>query len=164
MSSKRKQASLSPRVLNRRARRDYQIGEKLECGIVLRGTEVKAIRAGRVDLSQAFARVDGRRMELWLHELDIGAYDHASPDHQHGARTPRKLLARRDQIRRLYGKTTEKGTSLIPLSLYFNDRGLIKIELAVATGKRKSDKRETIKRKDAQRSIRQAMARRKIGG
>ncbi len=163
MSGKRKKANLSPRILNRRAKRDYQLGEKLECGIVLSGTEVKAIRDGRADLAQAFARVDGQRMELWLHEMDIGAYGNASPDRQHAPKTPRKLLAHRDQIRRLYGKTTEKGISLIPMALYFNDRGFAKVELAVAAGKRKSDKRQTIKEKDAKRTMRQAMSRRKLG-
>ena len=161
--AKPKKPNTSPRILNRRAKNDYHLGEKLECGIVLHGTEVKAIRDGRADLAQAFARIELATMELWLHEMDIGACAHAAADRQHLPKTKRKLLARRDQIQRLYGKLTDKGTSLIPTALYFNERGFAKIELTVASGKRKSDKRQSIKEKDDKRTIRQAIAKKKIG-
>jgi SsrA-binding protein len=163
MAAKPRKPNASPRILNRRAQHDYHLGEKLECGIVLHGTEVKAIRDGRVDLAHAFARVELSTMELWLHEMDVGACAHASADRQHLAKSKRKLLARKEQIQRLYGKLTDKGASLIPTSLYFNDHGYAKIELAVATGKRKSDKREAIKKKDDRRMIQQAMSKRKNG-
>ena len=155
-------ASRAPRILNRKARHEYHIVETLEVGIVLRGTEVKAIRQGQCSIAEAYAMVDPRTNELWLHQMDIGPYSHASADRQHAPKERRKVLARRNQIERLYGLTTSKGTTLIPLSLYFSDRGIVKVELGVAEGKRKGDKRETIKRKESDRALRQAMTRRKL--
>ena len=160
--AKAAESSHAPRVLNRKARHEYHIIETLEVGIVLRGTEVKAIRQGQCSIAEAFAQVEPKTNELWLHQMDIGAYSHAPADRQHAPKERRKLLAKRRQIERLYGLTSAKGTTLVPLSLYFNERGIVKVELAVAEGKRKGDKRETLKRKESDRAVRQAMTRRRI--
>jgi len=155
-------AARAPRIVNRKARHDYHILESLEVGIVLRGTEVKAIRQGQCSIAEAYAMVEPRTNELWLHQMDIGPYSHAPADRQHAPKERRKLLARRQQIERLYGLTTSKGTTLIPLTLYFSERGIVKVELGVAQGKRKGDKRESIKRKESDRDARQAMTRKKL--
>lgn len=152
----------SPRIVNRKARHDYHIIETLEVGIVLRGTEVKAIRQGRCSIAEAFAQVEPRTNELWVHQMDIGAYSHAPADRQHAPKDRRKLLARRQQIERLYGLTTAKGTTLVPLALYFNDRGIIKMELAIAQGKRKGDDRQKMRDKETRGTIARAMARKTI--
>lgn len=152
----------SPRIENRKARHDYFIHESMECGIMLRGTEVKAIRAGRCSIAEAFARVEPRTMELWLYNMDVGTYDHAAAAMQHEAKAARKLLARRREIEKLETLTGSKGMTLIPLTLYFNSRGIAKIELGVASGKAHGDKRETTKKRDAQREMRRAMTRKKL--
>lgn len=152
-----------PRILNRKARFDYHIVETLEVGIMLRGTEVKAIRQGRCSIAEAFGRVEPATGELWLYNMDISMYDHAAPETQHQPKDNRKLLARRNQIERLLGLTSDKGMTLVPLSLYFNERGILKVELAVATGKSHGDKRASMKKQEADRTIRQAMSRKRIG-
>jgi SsrA-binding protein len=144
------------------ARDDYHIIETLEVGIMLRGTEVKSIRQGQCSLAEAFAQVEPRTAELWVYQMDIGPYSHAPADRQHAPKDRRKLLAHRRQIERLYGLTTAKGTTLVPLSLYFNDRGIAKIELAVVEGKRKGDKREKLREHESRKTIRQAMSRKKL--
>ncbi|MDH3583224.1 MAG: SsrA-binding protein SmpB [Phycisphaerae bacterium] len=153
----------SPRVSNRKARHEYHIHDRLECGIVLSGTEVKAIREGRATISDAFARVEPETNELWLYNLDIGGYAHAAPATQHEPKRRRKLLAHRKQIRDLLTQTHSKGMTLVPLSLYFNNRGLAKIELAVASGKGGHDKRATVKEKDARRDMQRGLTRKRIG-
>ena len=153
----------APRIVNRKARHDYHILESFEVGIVLRGTEVKSIREGRCSIAEAYAFIDPSSRELWIHQMDIGAYSHAAPDKQHDPKNNRKLLAKKSELERLYGLTTAKGISLIPLTLYFNDRGIAKLELAVAQGKRKGDKREKLKADESKRAIRKAMSRRRIG-
>lgn len=163
MSKGVKQSSHSPRIENRKAWHEYHIVEKLEVGIVLRGTEVKSIRQGQCSLAEAFAVVEPRTNELWLYQMDIGAYSHAPADRQHQPKDKRKLLARKSQIERLYGQTTTKSVTLIPLALYFSDRGIVKVELAVAEGKQKGDKREALKKKEGDRAIRQAMSRKRVG-
>ncbi|MFW6059530.1 MAG: SsrA-binding protein SmpB [Phycisphaeraceae bacterium] len=161
--AKRKQQlqNLSPTILNRRAHRDYQIVETLECGIALTGTEVKSIRQGRVSLAEGFARTDPRTRELYLYNVDISPYPQAAPEFQHEPKRPRKLLARRREIERLFGHTTSKGVTLIPTKMYFV-RGKVKVEIAVATGKRHHDKRQDIKKKEADREMRRAMSKREI--
>lgn len=161
-SGKKKSDSSSPRIVNRKARHDYHIHESFECGIMLRGTEVKSIRSGRCSIAEAFARVEPATRELWLYNMDIGAYDHAAADRQHEAKSRRKLLVHRRQIADLMTQTMSKGMTLVPLTLYFNDRGLAKIELAVASGKGHGDKRETTKKREADRDIRRAMTRKRI--
>jgi SsrA-binding protein len=153
----------APRVENRKAWHDYHIVEKMEVGVILRGTEVKAIRQGQCSIAEAFARVEPGTNELWLYQMDIGMYSHAPAERQHQPKDRRKLLAKKKQIERLYGLTTQKGVTLVPLALYFNERGIVKIELAVGEGKSVGDKRESLKKKEAGRAIRQAMTRRRVG-
>lgn len=136
---------------NRRARFEYQIVETTEAGIVLKGSEVKSVRQGKVDISDCFASVkDG---EIWLHNMHVAAYQNAGP-FNHNPRRTRKLLLHRREIRKLIGKIRQKGLSLVPIRIYWK-HGLAKVELAVAKGKRAYDKRETIKQRDQEREYRQ---------
>lgn len=138
---------------NRRARYDYHILESLEVGVVLTGTEIKSVRAGRANLREAFAKVD--RRELWLINAHIAPYD-AGSYANHDPLRPRKLLAHGREIAHLAGKAAEPGNTLIPLRLY-DRRGHVKIELGVARGKHSYDKRQTIAKRDADRQIARAM-------
>jgi SsrA-binding protein len=132
---------------NRKARHDYHIEETWEAGLVLTGTEVKSLRAGRVSLGDGFAQVhDG---EIFLHNVHIPEYDQGTWTN-HEPRRTRKLLLHKDQINKLIGKTQEQGLTLIPLSLYFKD-GRAKVELALARGKRTYDKRHAIAERQAKR-------------
>jgi SsrA-binding protein len=140
---------------NRRARHEYHIEESLEAGLALTGTEVKALRAGRVSLGEAFARVEGG--EVWLHHLHIPPYA-AGNIFNHEPLRRRKLLLHRTQIRRLAGKAEQKGYTLIPLRLYFT-RGVAKVELALARGKKLYDKREAIGQREARRQAERALKR-----
>ena len=134
---------------NRKARHDYSIDEIYEAGIVLIGPEVKSLREGRASLKDSYARVkDG---ELFLHNMHISAYPFAHHLNIDPTRT-RKLLMQKREIKRLIGKTEEKGYSLIPLSIYLL-RGIIKVELALAKGKRKYDKRYALKEKEVKREL-----------
>lgn len=160
----------TPRIQNRKAYHDYHITDKLECGIVLLGTEVKSIRAGRVNLSESFARIEPRggaknsagRMELWLYNADIATYENAGPAAQHAARSKRKLLVHRKDIDKLLGKASLKGMSLVPLTMYFNDRGIVKVEIGLGEGKKQHDKREDLKKRDANKDMQRAMSRRRV--
>lgn len=140
-------------VSNRRARRDYEIVETVECGIVLLGSEVKSIKAGMVSIAEAYAEPAGN--EIWLREMHVAAYPH-SGHFGHEPTRSRKLLLRSDEIKRLVGKVSRRGYTLIPLSIYIR-RGFIKLELGLARGKRKYEKRETIKKRDMERDIRREM-------
>src|SRR5215469_674694 len=141
--------------VNRAASHNYELVERIECGIVLMGTEVKAIRAGRANLKDAYGLVkDG---ELWLLNLHIGSYENAGYSRHEPTRT-RKLLAKREEIRKLIGKTQQRGMTLIPTRMYFR-RGKVKVELALARGKQLWDKRETERRRTAEREAREAIAR-----
>lgn len=140
---------IKPVVTNRRARHEFWIEETHEAGIALTGTEVKSLRAGRANLSDAFARVDGG--EVWLHHLHISPYAQGNI-HNHDPLRMRKLLLHRREILRLKAKTDQKGFTLIPLRLYFR-RGVAKIELAVARGRHLYDKRDRIAERDAERRI-----------
>jgi SsrA-binding protein len=136
---------------NKRARYEYQIIETTEVGIVLKGTEVKSVRQGKVDISDCFASIkDG---EIWLHNMHVAAYENAG-SFNHSPKRSRKLLLHKREIRKLSGKTKEKGLSLVPLRLYWK-HGMAKLELAVAKGKRSFDKRETIKKREQDREMRQ---------
>ena len=134
---------------NRKARRDYFIIDEYEAGLVLLGTEVKSLRQGRANLKDAYARI--KNGEVFVYQLHIAPYPFAYYDN-HDPLRPRKLLLHKHEIKRLYGKMNEKGQTLIPLKLYFKG-GKAKILLALAKGKRKYDKREAIKRRDAQRDL-----------
>jgi SsrA-binding protein len=143
---------------NRKARHDYHVLDTWEVGVVLLGTEVKAIREGRVNLRDSYARVDNG--EVWLLNVHISPYSHRGYA-QHAELRQRKLLLHRHEIRKLVGKTAEKGLTLVPLELYFN-RGRVKVLLALAKGKQAHDKRETIRRREVERETRAAVkARRK---
>ena len=140
---------IKPIAENRKARHDYFIVDTYEAGVVLVGTEVKALREGRANLKDAYAKV--KNGELWVHQLHISPYSHASYDN-HDPLRPRKLLLHRDEIKRLVGKVNEAGHTLIPLKLYFKS-GKVKLLLALAKGKRQYDKRESIRRRDEQRDM-----------
>ena len=138
---------------NRKARHEYSIIETMEAGIVLLGTEVKALREGGANLKDSYAAItDG---ELFLHNSHISHYTMANRFNHEPTRT-RKLLMHEKEIRRLYGKTKEKGLTLIPLRRYFNDAGKVKVELGLAKGKKTIDKRREIADRDAQREMRRA--------
>jgi SsrA-binding protein len=138
---------------NRKAFHDFHILETMEAGIALLGTEVKAIREGRVNLRDSFARVEGG--EIFLYNVNISSYSHRGyADHE--PLRPRKLLLHRDEIRKLIGKTLEKGMTLVPTRLYFK-KGRVKLALGVARGKKDYDKRETIKRRETDRETRAAV-------
>ena len=133
---------------NRRARHEYDILETYECGIALQGSEVKSLRAGRVTLADAYARVEGG--EAWLLGVHIPPYEHAAGFGAHDPERRRKLLLHRDQIDELMGQTQQKALTLVPLSVYFKD-GRAKVELALARGRRLYDKRHAIAARDAER-------------
>jgi SsrA-binding protein len=138
---------------NRKARHQYEVVERMEAGLVLVGPEVKALRAGKANLGDAYAVV--RRGEVYLQNLHIGAYEPATRENPE-PRRERKLLLHRREIARLEGRVAERGLTLVPLSLYFKD-GRAKVELALARGKRVHDKRETIRQREADREAQRAM-------
>jgi len=138
---------------NRKAYHDYHLLETFEAGLVLLGTEVKAIREGRVNLRDSFARVENG--EVYLCNVHISPYSHRGyADHE--ALRPRKLLLHRDEIRKLIGKTVERGMTLVPVRLYFK-KGRVKVAVSLAKGKKEYDKRETIKRRETDRETRAAI-------
>lgn len=139
---------------NRRARHDYHIEDTYEAGLVLTGTEVKSLRAGRANLTDGYALI--RDGEVWLEGVHIPEYVMGTWTN-HAARRPRKLLLHRREIGKLIGKTNEPGHTLIPLALYFKD-GKAKVEIAVARGKRSYDKRQDIAKRDAVREMERARA------
>jgi SsrA-binding protein len=144
---------------NKKARHDYAIEDVYEAGLVLTGTEVKSLRAGRASLVDAYANIkDG---EVWLQNAHIPEYDQGSWTN-HEPRRPRKLLLHRAEIAKLIGKTKESGLTLVPLSMYFKD-GKAKVEIALARGKRAYDKRQTMAARDAAREIDRAVGRRAKG-
>ena len=146
-------------TVNRAASHNYFLEEKLETGMVLTGSEVKSVRLGRANLKDAYALVkDG---ELWLLNAHIGAYEHGSYANHAPLRT-RKLLVHKDQLRKLLGKSQQRGYTLIPTRMYFKS-GKIKCEIALAKGKQSWDKRETERRRTADREAREAIARSRKG-
>jgi len=138
---------------NRKAFHDYHLLETFEAGLVLLGTEVKAIREGRVNLRDSYARIDGA--EVWLYNVHIKPYSHRGyADHEPTRK--RKLLLHRQEIRKLIGRTVERGMTLVPTRMYFKN-GHVKIALGLAKGKQEHDKRETIKKREADRETRAAV-------
>jgi SsrA-binding protein len=138
---------------NRKAHHDYHLLETFEAGLALLGTEVKAIREGRVNLRDSFARVEGG--EVYVLNVHVGAYSSRGyADHE--PLRPRKLLLHRHEIRKLAGKTTEKGMTLVPVRMYFRN-GRVKIAISLAKGKKDYDRRETIKRREIDRETRAAV-------
>ena len=153
-SNTRQQSTVIAR--NRRARHDYQIEDTVEGGLVLTGTEVKSLRAGRASLTDGFAQIqDG---EVWLHGVHIPEYTQGTWTN-HEPRRPRKVLLHRKEIDRWAAKTAERGLTMVPLALYFKD-GRVKVELALARGKRTYDKRRDLAQRDAAREVERAFRRR----
>jgi SsrA-binding protein len=144
---------------NRKARHDYAILDTYECGVVLTGTEVKSLRLGRASLVDGFATIDGG--EVFLRNVHIPEYTEGSWTN-HEPRRTRKLLLHKGEILRLVGKTKESGLTLVPLSLYFSD-GKVKVEIALARGKRSYDKRQDLAKRDADQEVRRALGRRNKG-
>ena len=138
---------------NRKAWHDYFVEEKYECGLALFGTEVKSIRQGRVNLKESWAQIRGG--EIWVEGMHISPYDHGNI-FNHDPLRSRRLLLHRAEINKLIGKVKEKGYALVPLKLYFK-RGLVKMELALAVGKKLYDKRQDMAKRDAKREMERAL-------
>lgn len=139
---------------NRKARHDYDIEETFEAGIVLTGSEIKSVRAGRVQLRGSYARVYND--EVYLYEAHISTYEQSGAHFNHDPTRPRKLLLHRREIKRIDGLIRQKGLTLVPLKMYFKGRHA-KVELGIARGKKTYDKREDIAKREAQRSIERVM-------
>jgi SsrA-binding protein len=155
MATKKTERELAQKNIaeNRKAFHDYHVVETFEAGIVLLGTEVKSIREGRVNLRDSYARVEDG--EVFLYNVNISSYSHRGyADHE--ALRRRKLLLHKSEVRKLIGKTVERGMTLVPLRLYFKD-GRVKVALSLAKGKKEYDKRETTKRREAERETRAAI-------
>lgn len=159
MSGKQKKDEEGIQVIcrNRRASHEYTLGDRLECGLVLTGTEVKSLRAGIANLEDAYARIEGS--EVWLIGSEIPEYEMGNRLN-HKPKRPRKLLLHRREIAKFAGKASQRGHTLVPLRLYFKN-GIAKVEVAIASGKKQHDKRESLKKADAKREISQAMKRRR---
>ena len=142
---------------NRRAFHDYEIMDRLECGVVLTGTEVKSLRDGHASLEDAYAKLEGG--EVWMIGSDIPEYAMGNRMN-HKPKRPRKLLLHRQEINKFAGKASERGFTLVPLRLYFKE-GRAKVELAIARGKQLYDKRQSQKKADAQREIRRSISERR---
>jgi SsrA-binding protein len=158
MARKKKQdKGQGPKTIaqNRRARHDYHIEDTYEAGLVLTGTEVKSLRAGRASLVDGFAQI--KNGEVWLHNVHIPPYGPATREN-HEPERPRKLLMHRREIERLIGKTKEKGLTLVPTRLYFKDRHA-KVEIALARGKDMVDKRQSIKERELKREMERSFRR-----
>jgi len=143
---------------NRKAGHDYHFLETFEAGVVLQGTEVKAIREGRVNLRDSFCRLEGA--EAYLLNVHIGQYSHGGYA-SHDPTRRRKLLLKREELNKLLGKTTTRGLTIVPLKMYFKD-GRVKVAIALARGKNTVDKRETIRRREADRETRAAVKTRRL--
>ena len=154
---KKSKINFSPRIVNRRATHDYHISDTLEVGIRLLGTEVKSVRHAHVSLAEGYVGIEPKSMTMQLFNVDIAHYAQAGPI-QHEPKRTRTLLAHKREINSLYGKTTAKGVTIIPLAMYFKD-GMAKLEIGVGVGKKQQDKRQDIKKAEADREIRRAMTR-----
>jgi SsrA-binding protein len=134
---------------NRKARFNYEIGESVEAGIALQGSEVKSLREGKANIAESYVSPEGG--EIWLINAHIPEYRQAGPFNNHEPRRPRKLLLHSNEVGRLIGSVDREGMTIVPLKLYFNRRGLAKVEIALAKGKKLVDKRETEKKRDWER-------------
>lgn len=141
---------------NRQARREFEILDTIEAGMVLQGSEVKALRTGKAQLAEAYARIHNG--EVWINSLHISQYAHAGHAFGHDSDRPKKLLMHKGEITRLQAQIDQKGLTLVPLSLYFRD-GRAKLELALARRKRLVDKRQTIAQREADREAQREMSR-----
>jgi SsrA-binding protein len=143
-----------PVAENRKARHKFEVMDTLECGIILVGSEVKSLRAGKISLDEAYGRV--RDGEVWLVGCDIAEYAHGTV-WNHDPRRPRKLLLQKRQVQKFAGQAHEKGLTLVPLKVYFNERGIAKVLMGLCRGRKLHDKREAIKKADVKRDIDRAM-------
>src|SRR5688572_18526727 len=159
VSTNGKQPAPNERVIseNRKARHKFEVLDSLECGLALRGSEVKSLRGGKVSLEEAYARM--RDGEVWLIGCDIPEYKQATA-WNHEPKRPRKLLLHKREIDRFASLAHEKGLTLVPLRLYFNERGKAKLLLGLCRGRKMHDKREVLKKSDSQREMARAMRRR----
>lgn len=148
MNTKKKSTLEAPTILNRRARFDYHLEEMTEVGIVLQGSEVKSLRKGNANIQDAYAVQKDE--EIWLLNCYIGEYE-GSNRFNHEPRRPRKLLLHKKEIRKFIGKLRNKGITLVPVKLYFNNKGTIKLQIALGKGKKEFDKREDKKTRDWER-------------
>ncbi len=153
MGKKKKQEPGNVITRNRKARHDYHVEESFEVGVVLMGTEVKSLREKQISLVDSYARFQGG--ELWLVNAHINPYSHGTHVN-HEPDRPRKLLLHKRELKRLRGKIQEQGLTLIPLTVYLNDGGLVKIELGLCKGKKNYDKRETLRKQDHARDVERA--------
>ncbi len=144
----------APEIKNKKAYFDYEILEKYEAGISLKGTEVKSLREGKANLRDAFVRIENG--EAFLFNAYIAPYSFGNL-FNHEPTRKRKLLLHKREIKRLMGKTQEKGLTIVPLRMYFNKRGIVKVEIALVKGKKKHDKREAIKRRELEREAQKAL-------
>ena len=149
-----------PIATNRKARRDYTILETIECGVELKGSEVKSLRLGKMNLEDSFARIENN--EVILYNTHISPYLEASYLNVEPKR-PRRLLLRKNQIRKLFGQVVQRGFTLVPLKAYFSDRGFAKIELALTRGKKLYDRRQDLKRRETELQMRRALKSRRRG-
>lgn len=147
-------AGRNPEIKNKKAFYDYEILEKYEAGIELKGTEVKSLRRGKANLRDSFVRIENG--EAYLFNAYIAPYIHGSLFNHEPTRS-RKLLLHKSEIKRLFGKAQEKGLTIVPLKVYFNKRGKVKVKIALGRGKKMYDKRETIKRRELEREAQKAM-------
>jgi SsrA-binding protein len=136
-------------AINRRAKFDYQISETIEVGIVLTGTEVKSLRQGKANIGQCYAGQENG--ELWIFGAQIDEYAQAGRHLQHDPKRNRKLLAKKKELDKLIGNIERHGMTLVPMSLYFNGRGIVKLKLGIAKGKKQHEKRDAIKDRDWKR-------------
>lgn len=150
----------STQVTNRKARRDYDILDSLECGIELKGGEVKSLRQGRMNIDDSFARIE--KGEVILFNAHISPYEEASYLNVEPKR-PRRLLLHKKQIKKLTGSLTQRGLTLVPLKVYFNVRGYAKVELGVGRGKKLYDKRDDVKRRELDRALHRTLRKRHRG-
>jgi SsrA-binding protein len=139
---------------NRRARHEYEILDTLECGLALVGSEVKSIRAHKISIEEAYARIEDG--ELWLHGCDIAQYPQANLMN-HEPRRPRKLLLKKRELRKFAEEASHQGLTLVPLDIHFSQRGMVKATVAIARGRKLHDKRERMKKDTAAKEIRAAM-------
>lgn len=149
--------SQPPRLIHKKARFNYEILDRLEAGIALTGSEVKSLRAGKASIEESYAHL--RDGELWLLDLNISPYPQAGYA-QHKPTRERKLLVHRRELKKWLSRVVEKGLTMIPLALYFNERGIAKVEIGLARGKDHADKRSDIREREARREIDRVMKRR----
>ena len=153
-----KTGKTQPRIINKKARHNYHVLKTIEAGIVLTGSEIRSLREGNAQIAEAFVRINGYKATLYGCQID--RYPPAT-DRNHDPLRSRRLLLHRREIQKLNPQIAQTGVTLIPLSIYFNDRGLAKVQLALATGKKTYDKRQELRKRDHRREINRAIGKRR---